>query len=44
MNPYNIGYVGWVIFIIGTIACVAFGIAAGLASMWRNREKRDGKR
>ena len=44
MNPYNIGYGWWVIFIIGTIACIAIGIVGGLAAMWKEREKRDGKR
>lgn len=44
LNPYNIGYLGIVAFVIGTIACIAIGIAGGLAAMWHHREKRDGKR
>lgn len=44
MNPYNIGYGWWVVFIIGTIVSIAFGIAAGLHAAWNGRERRDGKR
>lgn len=42
LNPYGIGYTAWVFFIVGSIAAVAVGIAAGLAALWRNREKKDG--
>lgn len=44
MNPYNIGYVGWVVFVCGIIVSIACGVVAGISAFYRSREKRDGKR
>ena len=44
LNPYDISYQWWILFGMGLVICVAFGIAAALATMWRNREKKDGLR
>lgn len=44
LNPYDVGYGWWVVFVIGLIICVAVGIAAALQAVWHSREKRDGKR
>jgi len=44
LNPYGVSYTAWVIFVVGLIICTAVGIAVGIVSMFRSREKRDGLR
>lgn len=44
INPYGIPYLAWIVFVAGFVVCCAVGVAAGLASLWKNREKRDGLR
>ncbi len=44
LNPYDIGYIGWVIFAIIIVGGIAAGIAGALHAVWNTRERRDGKR
>lgn len=43
-NPYGISNVWAGIFIIGTLFALVFGFVGGMMAVWRNREKRDGRR
>lgn len=42
MFAYDIPYWGMVIFVIGTVIAIGAGIVAGVTSMFRHRERRDG--
>ncbi len=44
LDPYGIGSFGWALFGVLLVCSIGVGIAAGLNSLWKDRERRDGKR
>lgn len=40
----SVPYWGWVVFLVGLIAISGIALAMSLGTMWKEREKRDGRR